>query len=156
MKCRTCNDEFEPDASTGFSENYCSPACKKAWERYDHRLRDFDTRMRKWLDGKQAKRPSPVHGLYVPTDEEKEESRLRQLEKLEKRALSRGAVVTTDDRIASSLGVPEKCGRSWRRQYSRVCHGCGRPCNNYWCSSCWAERRRKYHITDTSAWRDDD
>ena len=33
--------------------------------------------------------------------------------------------------------------KTYRKKYTRKCHDCGRPTNNYRCDKCWAKLRKK-------------
>ena len=40
-------------------------------------------------------------------------------------------------------GVPSKIQRRHEQPAMRVCHDCGKPCNNYRCDACWKKLRHE-------------
>lgn len=138
--CRVCGTEFFP--SDGADDIYCSPACRHAQYLYDRRTEAFYRAMREYDEGKRPSRPVRPTPLRVPSAEE--------------RAASKGWARNKTKARSSEPSHHDMRYVSYKRMYTRTCHTCGRPCSNYWCSDCWRDRRRKYGITDASAWGADE
>ena len=158
FKCRTCGTLFVPHESTHFSELYCSPVCWEAWDRYRKRLDNFKRSMDAYNNGERATPPKQPAGLHIPEEDECERSRKeilaamrRRAEAKEQRTEKRGRKPKPKE---EQPPYKEYRNKAWRRNYTRVCHTCGTPCNNYWCDKCMAKRRKKYGITD-SVWEDE-
>lgn len=149
-RCKTCRSLFAPDESVRMSREFCSPACRDEWSAYRKRLKGFDERMRKYLDGRQEKRPSRPKDLRIPDLEERLRSRVEELRRIEEEVNAPPAPRGRPRKDGPATVVYEN--GSYRKVYSRKCHECGRPCNNYWCTDCWRKRKKKYHITENNAW----
>lgn len=150
-RCKTCKCQFAPHESVKKSTEFCSPACRDAWSAYRKRLKGYEERKKAFEEGRTAKKPNRPKDLRIPTPEERAESRKVALELRAQRKERKEAM-----RLRGEMPVSEEgAGTSYHRIYHRVCHICGRPSNNYWCPECWKQRRRKYHITDISAWGHD-